>query len=70
MKRTIVLIAFLLSMVFVAGMLSAGNQKRFTEADVKKCMAKKKRESAARGYPITDPFALRNMCIKELKENK
>lgn len=75
MKKTslitflLVLISFFIfSSALSAQNYSSGqNSKKFTESDVKKCIASKEKEARQKGYPIMDPFASRIQCIKELK---
>lgn len=67
MKSRLILVFLGLSLVFTSISSAGQNSKKITEADIKKCVAKKKKEALARGYPLQDPFAVRFECIKELK---
>ena len=68
MKKIFITTIIISGLLFLSNPASAQNQKKITKAELKKCIAKKEREAKQRGYPLTDPFAARSMCLKELKE--
>ncbi len=67
MKKIYFVVLLLLSVFLVSVAVSGQGSKKITEKDVQKCIAKKKKEAKAKGYPLTDPFAVRIKCINELK---
>jgi len=69
MKKILIATIFITGLLFLSTPASAQNQKKITKAQLKKCIAKKEREAKQKGYPLTDPFAARSMCLKELKGN-
>ncbi len=59
---------FILLSVFLVSLAFAGQgSEKITEKDIKKCMAKKKRDAIIRGFILTDSVSLRVTCLKELK---
>ena len=69
--RQLVKIVVIITVMFSAAIsLSARGNGKVTEAEIKKCVAQKKSEAAKRGYPVTDPFAVRIQCTKKLSGEK
>jgi len=64
--RYSILLTSLLGVVAVAN----AQQQQPSQQEIQACMEKLKRESAAKGFPITDPHALRYQCIEMLKQGK
>ncbi len=60
----------LLSLMMFVGVLGYSNvyAKQVTQKKLQQCMDKLKKESAKKGYPITDPMVLRYKCMEILKK--
>ena len=64
-----ILLPFLMAVLGVS-VIGSAHAKKFTQKDLEECKVKLKKESAKKGYPITDPMVLRYKCIEILKKAK
>ena len=65
MKKGMILLLIICFAVFGAVQASA---KKVTQKQLQQCMDRLKRESAKKGYPITDPMVLRYQCMQKLSK--
>ncbi len=62
-------VPFLMALMGVS-VIGSAHAKKFTQKDLEQCKVQLKKESAKKGYPITDPMVLRYKCIEILKKKK
>lgn len=65
MSKAIFLITILLVATVGVGSALA---KEYTQKELEQCMEILKKDSAKKGYPITDPMVLRYKCTEILKK--
>lgn len=62
---------FWVTMVLVATVaVGSAFAKEYTQKELKQCMEILKKDSAKKGYPITDPMVLRYKCTEILKNKR
>lgn len=67
MKKGIILLAAI-SIALIG--ITQVYAKKVTQQELQQCIEQLKRDSAKKGYPITDPMALRFQCMDKLSKKK